>query len=29
VLEERFLSRCAEYREYMNRVRYRFVPGVF
>ncbi len=29
VLEERFLCRFPEYREYMTKVRYRFIPGVF
>jgi len=29
LLEERFLSRDPEYRRYMQRVRYRFLPGVF
>jgi protein-S-isoprenylcysteine O-methyltransferase Ste14 len=29
LLEERFLARAPEYREYMRRVRYRFMPGVF
>lgn len=29
VLEERFLARSPEYREYMQRVRRRFVPGLF
>ena len=29
LLEERFLSRVPDYREYMSRVRYRFLPGVF
>lgn len=29
ILEERFLSRQPEYRSYMERVRYRFVPFVF
>lgn len=29
ILEERFLSRQPEYRAYMRRVRYRFVPFVF
>jgi protein-S-isoprenylcysteine O-methyltransferase Ste14 len=29
LLEERFLRREQEYRDYMNRVRYRFVPYVF
>jgi protein-S-isoprenylcysteine O-methyltransferase Ste14 len=29
VLEERFLSEGEEYREYMRRVRYRFIPGAF
>jgi protein-S-isoprenylcysteine O-methyltransferase Ste14 len=28
ILEERFLSQQPEYREYMNRVRYRFIPFV-
>jgi protein-S-isoprenylcysteine O-methyltransferase Ste14 len=29
VLEERFLTQRPEYLEYMNRVRYRFIPFVF
>jgi protein-S-isoprenylcysteine O-methyltransferase Ste14 len=29
LLEERFLSQSEEYREYMKRVRYRFIPGIF
>jgi protein-S-isoprenylcysteine O-methyltransferase Ste14 len=29
VLEEKFLSQSDEYREYMKRVRYRFIPGIF
>jgi protein-S-isoprenylcysteine O-methyltransferase Ste14 len=29
LLEEKFLGRYEEYREYAQRVRYRFVPGVF
>ena len=29
LLEERFLSRQADYRAYMQAVRYRFIPGVF
>jgi protein-S-isoprenylcysteine O-methyltransferase Ste14 len=29
ILEERFLSREPEYREYTQKVRYRFLPGVF
>ncbi|MCX7047351.1 MAG: hypothetical protein NTX50_17925 [Candidatus Sumerlaeota bacterium] len=29
MLEEKFLSQYPEYREYMTRVRYRFIPGVF
>ena len=29
MLEERFLSQQPEYREYMKRVRYRFIPYVF
>lgn len=29
ILEERFLARTPEYREYMRTVRYRFIPGVF
>lgn len=29
VLEERFLSQWPEYQEYRERVRYRFIPGVF
>jgi protein-S-isoprenylcysteine O-methyltransferase Ste14 len=29
LLEEKFLSRTPEYREYMQRVQYRFVPGIF
>ena len=29
LLEERFLSESEEYREYMSRVRYRFIPGIF
>ncbi len=28
-LEEKFLSRDGSYRRYMQRVRYRFIPGVF
>jgi len=28
ILEERFLSRLPEYREYMEKVRSRFVPGI-
>jgi len=28
LLEERYLSRWPEYREYMEKVRYRFLPGV-
>jgi protein-S-isoprenylcysteine O-methyltransferase Ste14 len=28
ILEERFLIQQPEYREYMNRVRYRFIPFV-
>ena len=28
LLEERYLSQWPEYREYMRRVRYRFLPGV-
>jgi protein-S-isoprenylcysteine O-methyltransferase Ste14 len=28
-LEERFLKRQPEYRAYMERVRYRFIPGLF
>ena len=27
--EERFLKTCPEYREYMNRVRWRVIPGIF
>ncbi|MFA6567047.1 MAG: isoprenylcysteine carboxylmethyltransferase family protein [Victivallales bacterium] len=29
ILEEEFLSQQPEYREYMARVRYRFLPGIF
>ena len=29
LLEEEFLKQFAEYREYMQRVRHRFIPGVF
>ena len=29
VLEERFLRRYPEYQEYMQRVKYRFLPGLF
>ena len=29
MLEEKYLSSQPEYREYMKRVRYRFIPGVF
>ena len=29
ILEERFLAQFPEYREYMQRVRYRFIPNVF
>ena len=29
ICEERFLRQFAEYRDYMNKVRYRFIPGVF
>ncbi|MBF0408016.1 MAG: isoprenylcysteine carboxylmethyltransferase family protein [Candidatus Riflebacteria bacterium] len=29
ILEERFLSQFPEYKEYMERVRYRFIPGIF
>ncbi|MFC1479427.1 methyltransferase family protein [Planctomycetota bacterium] len=29
VLEEKFLSKKPEYREYMQHVKYRFIPGVF
>jgi protein-S-isoprenylcysteine O-methyltransferase Ste14 len=29
LLEEKFLSQSEEYREYMKRVKYRFIPGVF
>ena len=29
ILEERFLSLQPDYREYMDTVRYRFIPGVF
>lgn len=29
ILEERHLSKAREYREYMKRVRYRFIPFVF
>lgn len=29
LLEEKFLARQPEYRDYMTRVRYRFIPGVF
>jgi protein-S-isoprenylcysteine O-methyltransferase Ste14 len=29
ILEERFLSRYEEYSQYMQRVRYRFLPGIF
>jgi protein-S-isoprenylcysteine O-methyltransferase Ste14 len=29
LLEERFLAQTGEYRQYMERVRYRFIPGIF
>lgn len=29
VLEERFLSQQPEYRQYMERVKYRFIPGIY
>lgn len=29
LLEEKFLSESEEYREYMKRVKYRFIPGIF
>jgi protein-S-isoprenylcysteine O-methyltransferase Ste14 len=29
LLEERYLSQWPEYREYMQKVRYRFLPGIF
>jgi protein-S-isoprenylcysteine O-methyltransferase Ste14 len=29
IIEERFLCRLPEYRQYMLKVRYRFIPGVF
>jgi len=29
ILEERFLSQWPEYREYREKVKYRFIPGVF
>lgn len=29
LLEEKFLSQFPDYREYMQRVKYRFIPGVF
>ncbi|MBF0546532.1 MAG: hypothetical protein HQM08_18950 [Candidatus Riflebacteria bacterium] len=29
ILEEHFLSQFPEYKEYMERVRYRFIPGLF
>lgn len=29
IIEERFLCQFPEYREYMQKVRYRFIPGVF
>jgi protein-S-isoprenylcysteine O-methyltransferase Ste14 len=29
ILEEKFLCQFPEYRDYMKKVRYRFVPGVF
>jgi protein-S-isoprenylcysteine O-methyltransferase Ste14 len=29
ILEERFLSKQPEYADYMTRVRYRFIPGLF
>ena len=29
LLEERFLSQQEQYRDYMKKVRYRFIPGVF
>ena len=29
IIEERFLCQFPEYRQYMQKVRYRFVPGVF
>jgi protein-S-isoprenylcysteine O-methyltransferase Ste14 len=28
ILEERYLSRWPEYREYMQKVRHRFLPGI-
>jgi protein-S-isoprenylcysteine O-methyltransferase Ste14 len=29
VCEERFLRRFPDYRSYMDKVRYRFIPGVY
>lgn len=29
ILEEKFLGQFPEYQEYMKRVRYRFIPGIF
>ena len=29
MLEEKFLSQSLDYREYMKRVRYRLLPGIF
>ena len=29
ILEERFLSEDEEYRQYMRKVKYRFIPGIF
>ena len=29
LLEEKFLAKFEEYRAYVARVRYRFIPGVF
>ena len=29
IIEERFLCQFPEYREYMRKVRYRFIPGLF
>jgi len=29
ILEERFLAQFQEYQEYMNEVKYRFIPGIF
>ncbi len=29
IIEERFLCQFPEYRQYMQKVRYRFIPGIF